>query len=108
MNENPKHVTVRLRVLPELRDKIARSAKEHNRSMNADMVARLEDSFDRITLPFDSSMEELEKYFLSVKKDRELNKQMMEMMKNLYEQLMEFKGNLEVATKKAEGKKNTQ
>lgn len=46
MSENPKHVTVRLRVPPELRDKIAESASSHNRSMNADMVARLEKSFD--------------------------------------------------------------
>ena len=46
MSDNPKHVTVRLRVPPELRDKIADSANAHNRSMNADMVARLEKSFE--------------------------------------------------------------
>ena len=45
MSDNPKHVTVRLRVPPELRDKIAESASSYNRSMNADMVARLEKSF---------------------------------------------------------------
>ncbi|MCW8041135.1 MULTISPECIES: Arc family DNA-binding protein [Acinetobacter] len=45
MSDNPKHVTVRLRVPPELRDKIAESSEQYNRSMNADMVARLEDSF---------------------------------------------------------------
>lgn len=40
-----KHVDVRLRVPPELQEKIQSSAKEHRRSMNADMVARLEKSF---------------------------------------------------------------
>ena len=46
MSNNPKHVTVRLRVPPELRDKIASSSEQYNRSMNADMVARLEQSFE--------------------------------------------------------------
>ena len=46
MSDNPKHVTVRLRVPPELRDKIAESSVQYNRSMNADMVARLEQSFE--------------------------------------------------------------
>lgn len=48
MSDNPKHVTVRLRVPPELRDKIASSAEQYNRSMNADMVSRLEQSFEQI------------------------------------------------------------
>ena len=39
---NPQY---NLRWPPELRDKIAASAKEHNRSMNSDIVARLEQSF---------------------------------------------------------------
>ena len=47
MSDNPKHVTVRLRVPPELRDKIAASSEQYNRSMNADMVARLEQSFEK-------------------------------------------------------------
>ena len=45
MSDNSKHVTVRLRVPPELRDKIAESSERYNRSMNADIVARLEASF---------------------------------------------------------------
>tara|TARA_B100001179_G_C18505326_1_gene366115 strand:+ start:334 stop:615 length:282 start_codon:yes stop_codon:yes gene_type:complete len=42
-----KHTTVQyqLRLPEELRDTIRHSAKEHNRSMNADIVARLEASF---------------------------------------------------------------
>ncbi|RZG48047.1 Arc family DNA-binding protein [Acinetobacter wuhouensis] len=44
-----KHLGVayNLRLPQELKDKIAESAKELNRSMNADIVARLEDSFIR-------------------------------------------------------------
>lgn len=38
-----------LRWSDELKEKITQSAKEHNRSMNADIVARLEDSFDTNT-----------------------------------------------------------
>lgn len=42
-----KHLGIayNLRLPQELKDKIAESAKELNRSMNADIVARLEDSF---------------------------------------------------------------
>lgn len=35
----------KLRLSEELRDKIKKSAKAHNRSMNADIIARLESSF---------------------------------------------------------------
>lgn len=43
-----QHTTVQyqLRLPEELRDKIKDSAKTHNRSMNADIVARLEQSFE--------------------------------------------------------------
>lgn len=39
----------KLRLPEELRDKIKESASTHNRSMNADIVARLEDSFAGVT-----------------------------------------------------------
>ncbi len=43
-----QHTTVQyqLRLPEELRDKIKESASAHNRSMNADIVARLEASFE--------------------------------------------------------------
>ena len=43
-----KHLNAQynLRWPNDLREKIAQSAKEHNRSMNADIVARLEESFE--------------------------------------------------------------
>lgn len=40
-------VEYKMRMTQDLKDKIVESAKEHNRSMNADIVARLEDSFLR-------------------------------------------------------------
>jgi len=44
-----KHLGVeyKVRMPQELKDKIAESAKELNRSMNADIVARLEQSFEK-------------------------------------------------------------
>ncbi len=40
-------VTLKVRVTAEFREKIATTAKENNRSMNAEIVARLEDSFSQ-------------------------------------------------------------
>ena len=39
-------VTLKVRVTPEFREKIIETAKENNRSMNAEIVHRLEESFD--------------------------------------------------------------
>lgn len=49
MSKSSGHLTTQynLRWSEELKEKIAQSAKEHNRSMNADIVARLEESFER-------------------------------------------------------------
>lgn len=46
MSENQRDPQYKLRWSEELRQKVAQSAKEHNRSMNADIVARLEQSFE--------------------------------------------------------------
>lgn len=45
-----KHLndSYKLRLPPELKERIAGSAKSLNRSMNADIVARLEKSFDPV------------------------------------------------------------
>lgn len=55
-----------LRLPDELKHKIAESAKELNRSMNADIVARLDDSFeqkfgDLKNVPTEELMKELAK-----------------------------------------------
>ncbi|WP_286859621.1 MULTISPECIES: Arc family DNA-binding protein [Acinetobacter] len=55
-----------LRLPDELKQKIAESAKELNRSMNADIVARLEESFEQKfgdveSVPTEELMKELAK-----------------------------------------------
>ena len=53
MSKNSGHLTTQynLRWPDDLKEKIAQSAKEHNRSMNADIVARLEQSLANEDLP---------------------------------------------------------
>lgn len=51
-------VEYKMRMTQELKEKIAESAQTHNRSMNADIVARLENSFGTTTLS-NASTEEL-------------------------------------------------
>lgn len=43
--DNNTVVTLKVRVTPEFREKIVETAKRNNRSMNAEIVHRLEDSF---------------------------------------------------------------
>ena len=45
MGKNLADVEYKMRMTQYLKNKIVESAKEHNRSMNADIVARLEESF---------------------------------------------------------------
>ena len=46
MSNQTDHTIVRLRVPPELKQKIEESAEKNNRSQSAEMVARLEKSFE--------------------------------------------------------------
>ncbi|ENU91587.1 hypothetical protein F971_02679 [Acinetobacter vivianii] len=46
MSNQADHTIVRLRVPPELKEKIEKAAEENNRSQSAEMVARLEQSFE--------------------------------------------------------------
>lgn len=48
MSNQADHTIVRLRVPPELKIKIEESAEKNNRSQSAEMVARLEKSFEEI------------------------------------------------------------
>ncbi|MEG2263591.1 MAG: Arc family DNA-binding protein [Acinetobacter sp.] len=45
MSNQADHTIVRLRVPPELKQKIEESAEKNNRSQSAEMVARLDESF---------------------------------------------------------------
>ena len=47
MGRNLADVEYKMRMTQDLKEKIVASAKEHNRSMNADIVARLEESFEK-------------------------------------------------------------
>ncbi|WOE32744.1 MULTISPECIES: Arc family DNA-binding protein [unclassified Acinetobacter] len=51
MSSGHLHPQYNLRWPKELKEKIAQSAKKHNRSMNADIVARLEQSLANEELP---------------------------------------------------------
>ncbi len=51
MSNQADHTIVRLRVPPELKEKIEKAAEENNRSQSAEMVARLEQSFKSIEVP---------------------------------------------------------
>lgn len=65
-----QHTTVQyqLRLPEELRDEIKESAKTHNRSMNADIVARLEQSFNsNAEQVFASKYEELQNEYKTTK-----------------------------------------
>lgn len=46
MGRNLADVEYKMRMTHDLKEKIVESAKTHNRSMNADIVARLEQSFE--------------------------------------------------------------
>ncbi|MDM1272589.1 Arc family DNA-binding protein [Acinetobacter indicus] len=76
-----KHLGVayNLRLPPELKDKIAASAKELNRSMNADIVARLEQSFEK-NVSSDHEINDL----------RELLQQSMETNKKYFQMITEL------------------
>lgn len=85
MSKNGGHLTIQynLRWSEELKEKISQSAKEHNRSMNADIVARLEKSFEP-ELKFTETIEfELMKrsYLDQAKQIKEL-KEMLEKLLN--------------------------
>lgn len=45
-DEQSSVVTLKVRVSPEFREKIVNTAKQNNRSMNQEIVARLEESFE--------------------------------------------------------------
>lgn len=77
-----KHLGVayNLRLPQELKDKIAESAKELNRSMNADIVARIEESFEK------EETSEFDKEFVLqvIKSQQEQIDQLQKMVKDLF------------------------
>lgn len=83
MSNQADHTIVRLRVPPELKKQIEESAEKNNRSQSAEMVARLEQSFEaeiqlHETLEFNLMMQS----YLDQKKE-------LEDMKNILQKLLE-------------------
>ncbi|WP_111860606.1 Arc family DNA-binding protein [Acinetobacter sp. CFCC 10889] len=80
MSNQADHTIVRLRVPPELKQKIEESAEKNNRSQSAEMVARLESSFssntemDEFVLFLEASLKE--------RTDSESNKILVNLLKN--------------------------
>ena len=59
--DDNKVVTMKIRVTPEFREKLATTAKENNRSMNAEIVDRLEKSFKPTPRIYQDLMEDTAK-----------------------------------------------
>lgn len=75
MNNNGGHLTIQynLRWSEELKNKIAESAKAHNRSMNADIVARLEKSFEDEQSKNENLEESIKDFFKKIMIEQENN-----------------------------------
>lgn len=63
MSNQTDHTIVRLRVPPELKQKIEESAEKNNRSQSAEMVSRLEQSYDNEITPKNLSLHQIGRYF---------------------------------------------
>lgn len=85
MGKNLADVEYKMRMTQDLKNKIVESAKEHNRSMNADIVARLEQSFEK---PITSEHE--------VNDLRELLKQSIENNKKYFQMIEELLKKIDV------------
>lgn len=66
MTDTHKTVQYQLRLNEELRERLKKSAETHNRSMNADIVARLEQTFK--DEPQNAILQEILKEIQSLKK----------------------------------------
>ena len=88
-------IAYNLRLPPELKEKIQESAKQLNRSMNADIVARLEQSFEK-----DDAAEFDKEFVLQVIKSQEST------ITDLTDQIKHLKMSFDVLTKELQEKKN--
>ena len=97
MSKNGGNLTTQynLRWSDELKEKIAKSAKEHNRSMNADIVARLEESFEK-----DDAAEFDKEFVLQVIQNQQAT------IQDLTDQIKHFKMSFDILTKELQEKKN--
>ena len=79
MSNQADHTIVRLRVSPELKQKIEESAERNNRSQSAEMVSRLEKSFEpepKVTETFE--FESMQRVYQDQAKELKLLREMLE------------------------------
>lgn len=83
-----QHTTAQyqLRLSEQLRDKIKESAKVHNRSMNADIVARLEQSFEVLNTLNDGEKADYEELKRELRQDvKSMSKEISALVKQVTE-----------------------
>ncbi len=95
MSNQADHTIVRLRVPPELKQKIEESAEKNNRSQSAEMVARLEQSFEK-----DHAAEFDKGFVLQVIQNQQAT------IQDLTDQIKHFKMSFDILTKELQEKKN--
>lgn len=72
-------VTLKVRVTPEFREKITETAKSNNRSMNQEIVSRLEKSFEPKINPTETfEFESIKRIYLEQAKEVKLLREMLE------------------------------
>lgn len=87
MSNQTDHTIVRLRVPPELKQKIEDSAEKNNRSQSAEMVARLEKSFEpEVKVSETLEFELMKRSYLD---QAQQVKELKEMVEKLVKQLMD-------------------
>lgn len=87
MSNQADHTIVRLRVPPELKQKIEESAEKNNRSQSAEMVARLEKSFEpELKVTETLEFELMKRSYLD---QAQQVKELKEMVEKLIKQLMD-------------------
>lgn len=87
MSNQTDHTIVRLRVPPELKQKIEDSAEKNNRSQSAEMVARLEQSFEpEVKVSETLEFELMKRSYLD---QAQQVKELKEMVEKLIKQLMD-------------------
>ncbi|WP_180082644.1 Arc family DNA-binding protein [Acinetobacter sp. YH12123] len=90
MSNQADHTIVRLRVPPELKQKIEESAEKNNRSQSAEMVARLEQSFSTHSGTHELN-DFLEMFKNMNKQNQEIQKQLMGVVRDQSEVIEKLK-----------------
>ncbi len=102
MSNQTDHTIVRLRVPPELKQKIEESAEKNNRSQSAEMVVRLENSFElsekqavikqnhlHNIRAASANAEVLENFMLEMQQNKAIQEELLKTQQHLFELLSE-------------------